>query len=216
MCCSYTIYKGGDMIKDAFDLQGTVEAVLIGSHPSSMISKEVEKIKVARGYGIKGDNHAGVRLIDSRETKLLSFGLLKGMEIANHREFSAVSLEEITQISQTMGLPKPISHGYLGENLVLSGIPKLTELPCGTLLFFCKDSKTIRTAVLIVFGENLPCRLPGDMIQKYASDIPNLSSLFPKAAMGKRGVIGSIYCSGHIHKGDTVILKIPKQRIYNP
>jgi hypothetical protein len=47
-------------------------------------------------------------------------------------------------------------------------------------------------------------------------DVPNIARYFAKHAIGKRGVVGSIYVSGNIHKGDEVIVKIPTQRIYNP
>jgi hypothetical protein len=39
---------------------------------------------------------------------------------------------------------------------------------------------------------------------------------FVKAAIGRRGIVGSVYSSGVIHPGDTVIAKIPQQRLYEP
>ncbi len=204
------------MIKSAFELRGRVEAVLVAASFGSILSMSVPKIQLIRGHGVRGDNHAGVRLADVREKELLSFGFLKGIEIANHREFSAVSIEELAKVAQAMGLPNPIPHGCLGENLVLNGIPKLTELPTGTMLFFCKDERQLRTAVLVVWSENMPCQGPGEAIQEKFPDISGLVGLFPKAAIGKRGIVGSIYASGNIHAGDTVIAKIPRQRIYNP
>ena len=206
------------MIKEAFELQGRVEAVLVAIDFGSIVSTPVKKIQVIRYSGIKGDNHAGVRLADARENQLLSFGFSKGIEIANYREFSAVSVDELIKISNEMDLPKPIPNGCLGENLVLSNIPNLTELPIGTMLFFRKDKnpiRLIRTAVLVVWGENTPCQLPGEEIQRCFPDIPKLASRFPKAAIGKRGVVGSVYCSGYIHEGDVVVVKVPRQKIYD-
>ncbi len=202
------------MIKSAFELIGKVEAVLVATAFGASVSTPVQKIQLIRGHGVRGDNHVGVRLVDIREKELLSFGLPKGSEIANYREFSAVSLEELTEVSHAMNLPKAIPYGCLGENLVLSGIPKLTELPTGTLLFFRKDDNQIRSAVLIVWAENMPCQIPGEAIQEQFSEIPGIARIFPKSAIGKRGVVGSIYASGNVHAGDTVIVKIPRQRIY--
>jgi hypothetical protein len=204
------------MVRPALELKGRVEAVLVAANFGSIFSTSILKIQLIRGYGIRGDNHAGVRLADVREREFLSFGLSKGVEIANYREFSAVSIEELAKVAQAMNLPNPIPHGCLGENLVLSGIPKLTELPIGTILFFRKDEKQVRTAVLVVWSENTPCQGPGEAIQEKFPEIPGLARLFPKSAIGKRGIVGSIYASGNIHAGDTVVAKIPRQRIYNP
>ncbi len=214
------------MMRSAFELKGRVEAVLVtassgsiisGTHGiGSLVTTSVPKIQMIRGYGIRGDRHAGARLADVRERELLSFGLPKGIEIANHREFSAISTEELMEITQAMDLPEQISYGCLGENLVLSGIPKLTELPTGTMLFFQKDEKQIRAAVLVVWSENTPCQGPGEAIQEKFPQIHGLAGLFPKSAIGKRGVVGSIYASGNIHAGDMVVVKVPRQRIYNP
>lgn len=204
------------MTKSAFELKGRVEAVLVAANFGSILSVSVPKIQLICGHGVRGDNHAGVRLADVRERGFLSFGFSKGIEIANHREFSAVSVEELAEIAQVMNLPKPIPHGCLGENLVLSGIPKFTELPIGTMLFFRKDEKQIRTAVLVVWSENMPCQGPSETIQEKFPEISGLAPLFPKSAIGKRGIVGSIYASGNIHAGDMVVAKIPRQRIYNP
>lgn len=214
------------MTKPAFELKGRVEAVLVvassgsivsGIHGvGSLVTMPVPKIQAIRGYGIRGDRHAGTRLADVREKELLSFGFSKGIEVANYREFSAVSSEELTEIALLMNLPQAIPHGCLGENLVLSGIPKLTELPTGTMLFFRKDETQTRTAVLVVWSENKPCQGPGEAIQEKFPEILRLARLFQKSAIGKRGVVGSVYVSGNIHTGDTIIAKVPRQRIYNP
>jgi len=204
------------MAKESFELTGRVEAVLAAMTPASIVSTVMKKIALVRGHGIKGDGHAGTRLADVREKALLTFGLPKGMEIANHREFSAVSVEELSEIGVVMGLPSPVPFGCLGENLVLRGIPRLTELPSGTLLFFRKNERQIRTAVLAVWGENMPCQHPGEAIQERFPGIPGLAGLFPKSAIGKRGVVGSVYCSGTVHEGDEVIVHVPRQRVYAP
>lgn len=196
-------------------MRGRVEAVLIAKNFGTIVSVETEKIQVISGQGVRGDNHFGERLVDAREDDLLKFGIPKGTEIANYRQFSAVSLEELAEIARLMELPTEIPLGLLGENIILSGIPYLTHLPIGTKLFFQKNEKVKRTSVLVVWGENTPCQLPGDTIQQHFSDIPELSHRFQKTAYKKRGIVGSIYCSGFIRKGDTVIAHIPHQEGYN-
>ncbi len=202
--------------KPAFELRGKVEAVLVATDPDSLISKTVRKMQVLRGQGVRGDRHAGTRLADVRDKAFLDFGLPKGMEVTNLREFSAVSVEELTEISKTLRLPMTISYGYLGENLVVSGIPKFTMLPPGTMLFFQKSPQEFRTAVLVVWAENMPCAVAGDALQKRFGRLRDIGRLFPKAAIGKRGVVGCVYASGNIRAGDTVIVKVPRQNIYRP
>jgi len=204
------------MTSAAFKLEGRVEAVLVAANFDSSVSVPVQKIQLIREHGVGGDNHAGTRLADVRERELLSFGLPKGIEVANHRAFSAISAEELAEITEAMGLQESIPYGCLGENLVLSGIPEFSRLPTGTMLFFQKREKKPRTAVLMVWGENAPCKKPGEMIQEEFPDVEGLVRLFRRAAIGKRGVVGSIYVSGNVHAGDTVIVKVPNQRIYAP
>jgi hypothetical protein len=201
--------------KAAFILKGRVEAVLVASNFGDHVSRTTQKIQVVRGHGVRGDGHAGPRLVDARERELLDFGVSKGSEIANHREFSAVSDEELSEIAAGMDLPS-IPHGCLGENLVVSGIPRFTMLPTGTLLFFRKNAGQDRTAVLVVWKENKPCVAPGEAIASFYANEPTLPKRFPKAAMGKRGVVGSVYCSGIIHEHDEVVVMVPEQRIYEP
>ncbi|HTM69011.1 MAG TPA: MOSC domain-containing protein [Candidatus Binatia bacterium] len=198
-----------------FELRGRVEAVLVSRDPATSVSFPARKAQFLRGHGVKGDGHAGVRLADVRERELLGFGLPKGIEVANLREFSAVSVEDLAAIAAAMGVPS-IVPGSLGENLVLSGIPRLTELPTGTMLFFQKNDASKRTAVLLVWRENGPCTAPGEAIQAQHPGIPGLAAKFPKAAAGLRGVVGSVYCSGFVHEGDEVIVKVPAQRPYEP
>ena len=198
----------------ALELHGRVEAVLVANQFNVLASTPVPKIQVIQAYGVKGDNHAGVRLADVRETELLGFGMQKGIEIANHREFSATSIEELAKIARLMKLPGSITNGSLGENIIFSGIPRLTVLPPGTMLFFQKSDTVKRTAVLVIWGENIPCIGPGEVIQQEHLGIAKLASRFPKAAWKRRGIVGSIYCSGFIHEGDTVVVKISEQRRY--
>jgi len=204
------------MIQEEFTLRGRVEAVLVAETSGSILTTRAEKIRVFCGYGVKGDSHEGTRLADVREREWLGFGLPKGVEIANHRQFSAVSNEELFEIKSGLGLPSLIPYGCLGENLVISGIPRLTELPPRTMLFFSKHGSYKRTAVLVVWGENTPCHFPGQEIQKHFPDIPGLASHFIRVAHGKRGIVGSVYSSGTIHEEDVVEVRVPQQRIYSP
>lgn len=213
---------------ESFTMRGTVEAVLITDVLGTVVSEiyghgsvattETQRIQVIKGHGVKGDRHACVRLADVREREYLSFGLLKGGEIANFREISITSREELAEIAGALSLGGAILAGSLGENMIISGVPRLSQLPTGTMLFFSKGrdkSAQKRTAVIVIWKENTPCAAPGEVIEHIFPD-SHASRLFAKAAIGKRGVVGSVYSSGLIHKGDTVTVYVPTQRLYMP
>ncbi len=203
------------MVTDpALLLYGRVEKTLILNRYDTSKSTPIPKIQAVIRHGIKGDRHAGARLLDVRERDLLAFGLPKGIEIANHREVSIVSTEELQEIATALDLPGPIEPGSLGENLIVSGIPRFTDLPMGTQLFFQKNETTKRTAVLTVWGENVPCTGPGEVIQTQFPDHPDIANRFVKAALRRRGVVASVYSSGFIHPGDTLIIRLPETRPY--
>lgn len=120
----------------AFQIRGRVKAVLIATEPNE-ISREVDKIQISPSWGVRHDVHGGSeRLLDVRERPLTAHGLIKGMQIANHRQVSVTGVAETEAIRTALGLPGPIPPGLLGENLVVDGIDPLTTLPPGTLLLF--------------------------------------------------------------------------------
>lgn len=199
--------------RDAMIVHGKVEAVLVCE--KGVRSEQREKIQLFDD-GVKGDRHAGHhKLIDVRDKALTGHGIPKGMVCAPIRQVSVVSREELDEIAVALNLGCSIPPGLIGENLVVSGIPRFTQLPPGTHLCF-KDEKGIRTAVIAVWAENMPCNNAGDEIGEFFSEKPDAGKLFPKVAMGKRGIVGFVMCSGVIKKGDTVTAYVPKQQLYEP
>lgn len=195
---------------DPMIVEGRVEAVLFS--PTT-----TDKLRLFVDHGVHGDSHAGsTRLADVREKALIGHGFVKGIEIANMRQVSVVSREEINEIAIAMGIPGGgMPPGLLGENLIVEGIPNFTMLPPGTLLLF-RDAKGIRTAAIAVWAENVPCEKPGEAIQAHLNGIPGIGRRFPAAAIHRRGIVGSVYCSGIIKAGDIVTAAIPQQRLYRP
>lgn len=196
-------------------LHGRVERVLIGRIHGEVATKLVRKAQFIVGHGVKGDWHAGARLADGREEEFLNFGHFKGIQVANFREFSAVSVEEMQEVASEMKIEK-VPEGSVGENLIFSGIPNFTQLPSGTLMFFRKNEKELRTAVLAVWRDNGPCLHAGREIARQvgakAHDGPPVSGeTFPRVAVGKRGIVGSVYASGIIHMGDEVVVYVEKK-----
>lgn len=203
------------MEKPSFEVIGRVEAVLIGE-TGAKVSGPVSTIACICRRGVEGDRHAGVsRRLGPREPELLKRGVPTGVEIANIRQVTIISIEELAEIARDMGTPTPIPFGLLSENVVVSGIHDFTHLPIGTLLFF-RNTEGFQTTVLLASGENDPCYAPGRAIQQHFSEHPGLGLKFTAAALGKRGVTAIVYASGTIAAGDEVIAVVPAQRIYGP
>ncbi len=205
--------KGSKMKIDALQLVGKVERVLVAHQLSTHVSLAMEKIKFIQGHGVIHDNHGGPRLVDIRDTTILRFGLPKGMECFNTRQWSAVSQEELNEIAGLTEIPS-IDHGLLGENLVVSGIPRFTQLPSGTQLFFKGSKGELRSTVLSVHRENNPCQIPAEAIQNRFPEKERLVGAFTKHAKRRRGVVGFVLCSGFVKEGDTVIAEVPEQQLY--
>ena len=106
-----------------------------------------------------------------------------------------------------MDLPQLLPE-WLGANLCLSGIPRLTRLPVGTRLFFA------RGAVLAVEGENKPCSTAGKAIEAQFPGIDGLAERFPKAGMGMRGLVAWVEKPGVICQGDLFSVRIPEIEPY--
>lgn len=200
---------------EAFQLIGMVEKVLVANQYGSHISVSAEKVKFIQGQGVLHDNHFGQRLLDIRDSTALRFGLPKGMESFNVRQWSAVSQEELDEIAKLAGIPK-IDQGLLGENLIVSGIPNFTKLPIGTQFFFKSPKGELRTTILFVYGVNNPCKIIGEAVQSQYPEKQGLVPLLIKNATHRRGLVGFVIGSGFIKEGDTIVVEIPNQEAYEP
>ncbi len=198
----------------AQSLTGVVVKTLIGQTPGSHITTPQEKVFFIEGHGIKGDNHAGQGFLTVRDSAALHFGHAKGTPVRNTREWSAVSEEEMRIIADEMSL-LGISPGCLGENLVIAGILDFTKLPPGTKLFFKSPRGELRTTILFVCGENIPCHIPAEAIQAENPDKPGLLKKFLVAAKHRRGLVGIVIGGGFVKEGDMVVAEVPEQTPYS-
>lgn len=177
------------------------------SHSVSRISKDAVVCLV--GTGLSGDRHAGsTRLSDVREDVLRVIGVGKEVPIANVRQFSMVSHEELLAIWQAMGTKGELPvYGLLGENIVVCDIGAISKSPPGSLITFSREkgsTKQDSKAVLAIWGENNPCKIPHQDINNHYHDDNNHLKPFAMAAKDLRGVVGFVYCSGKIKLGDQV------------
>jgi hypothetical protein len=155
--------------------------------------------------GIPGDFHAGpTRRSGSREP-----WYPRGTEMRNERQLSIVAPDELAVVAGRMGLAEILPE-WIGANLLLDGIPHLSMLPAGTLLFF-KGGATVK-----IDAQNGPCRFAGKQIAVRAgmADEEAGALLFPKVAKRLRGLVAWVEKPGRVALGEEVSVRVPEQWIY--
>jgi len=128
----------------------------------------------------------------------------RGTQIANVRQLSIVSDEEMAQIAEKIGLDALDPH-WLGASLVLRGLPDLTHLPPSSRLQ--SDDGT----TLVVDMENQPCT---QVSLTMKPDAPEAAPGFKSAAKGKRGITAWVERPGTLRIGDRLRLHVPAQRAW--
>lgn len=181
------------MMMESGALQGVVLAVLVAEQADSLVSKRVEQVQVGL-EGFAGDKHAGfTRGADGRTPNYP-----RGALIRNERQVSIVSQEELRIVADRLGVAE-VQPEWLGANLLLSGIPGLTELPPATRLRFSQG------AVLVVQAENRPCAGPGRVLASQFAR-PELQRQFPWAALHRRGLVAVVEWPGWIRQGEGLVV----------
>ncbi|ESX45278.1 MOSC domain-containing protein [Mesorhizobium sp. C416B] len=167
-------------------------------------TRSVEELQL--GFeGIDGDFHAGAtRRSGGREP-----WYPRGTEIRNERQISIVAADELAVVAERMGLAE-IKPEWIGANLLIEGVPHLSMLPSGTLLFF-RGGVTIK-----VDAQNGPCRLAGRSIAENAgmADREAGALAFPKAAKRLRGLVAWVEKPGRMTTGEEISVRVPEQWIY--
>ncbi len=128
----------------------------------------------------------------------------RGTEIANVRQVSVVSSEELAMIASDMGLPE-IDPVWLGATLVIAGIPDFTRVPPSSRLQG-PDGVT-----LILDMENRPCHLPAREIEAVH---PGKGKAFKVAALNRRGVTAWVERPGRLALADQLRLHVPDQPVW--
>jgi hypothetical protein len=190
-------------IKPARKLAARVAGVFVAPF-DHFETRPVEKLEL--GFdGIAGDFHAGVtRKSGGREP-----WYPRGTEMRNERQLSIVAADELAIAAQRMGIAE-IKPEWIGANLVLADIPRLSLLPPSTLLFF-QGGVTLK-----VDCQNHPCKLAGRSIAENCFlDNPRESALlFPKHAQRLRGLTAWVEKPGRITAGEAITVRVPEQWIY--
>ncbi len=130
----------------------------------------------------------------------------KGTEIANVRQLSIVSAEELAEIATAMGLDE-IDPAWLGASIVIEGIADLTHVPPSSRL-----QSDVGTT-LVVDMENQPCHQPGLTISRHHGEA---GKRFKAAARERRGVTAWVERPGRLKIGEALRLHVPGQRAWKP
>lgn len=184
-------------------LVGTVGGLLRASG-DDFVTEKVSQLQLDF-EGVAGDFHRGrTRRSGGREP-----WYPRGTEMRNERQVSIVADDELAKIADGIGIAR-IAPGWIGTNLVLDGVPRLSFLPAGTLLFF-QEGVTLK-----IDSQNGPCRLAGRSVADHAgmADREAGALLFPKVGRRLRGLVAWVEKPGTITEGEAVSVRVPEQWIY--
>ncbi len=191
-------------------ISGKVESVLVGDK-SLGLAKIRKEFVVFKLDGIEGDKHAGfIKNADVRDKPIPKHVGEARVQVRNWRQWSAVSVEENQKIANEIQVEK-IEPEWLGANLNFSGIQRLSLIPKGSTIWFPEDT------VLTVEGQNQPCVWPGQEIAKHYTEVDQVHfpSKFVKAAMSRRGLVGTVYRAGVARVGDEIKVQIYEPKHYS-
>ena len=169
---------------------------LLAAAPADFQTEPVETLQLTL-TGIAGDRHEG----QTRNADARTPWHARGTPIANTRHLSFVSVEECADVAALLGIPQ-VDASLLGANLLLEGFPELSFLPPATRLQFPSG------ATIFVTEQNAPCSHPARKLAA-AHAQPRLAALFPKAAIGRRGLVGLVEREGLVRQGDPINVIAP-------
>ncbi len=132
----------------------------------------------------------------------------RGTVRRNERQWSAVSAEELREISTAMDLTRPLLASLVGANLCIDGVKELSRLPKGTLLKFPSGAE------LCVEEYNPPCLDMGTRLaesQRTNTGEVLTTTAFSNAARLLRGIVGVVEVPGEIFAGDDVTIELYEQ-----
>ncbi|MEM0948614.1 MAG: sulfurase [Pseudomonadota bacterium] len=164
---------------------------------TSLVAIPIQSAQLSFG-GFQGEAHAGLTRPSCSRVRALH---AVGTEIANTRQLSIVSVEELEAIAHAMGIDR-LAPSLVGASMMLEGLPDFTHLPPSSRL------QSEDGATLVVDMENRSCHLPAAPINEEG---PGNGDLFRAAANGRRGVTAWVERQGELRVGGTMRLFVPDQ-----
>ena len=108
--------------------------------------------------GIEGDAHSG----RTQRTGAREPAFRRGTTVANTRQLSLVSVEELSDIASRLGIAY-IDPAWLAANIATEGAGPITQLPPGTLLRLSSG------ASIYIAELNSPCRVAARLIAQHVA-----------------------------------------------
>ena len=177
---------------------GKIDSLFLGVIEEELIKRSVKQLEF-RLDGVIGDRHAGFeRVTWDGDDKQVANTLRR-----NERQWSAVSSEELDEISEKMNLRVPLNAGDIGANFCVSGANNFSKIPKGTIFKFDSGVE------LIVEEYNPPCLgMSKNLAQKILDKNGNVldETLFLQVAKYLRGLVGVVEVPGMIHKNDEFLI----------
>jgi len=172
---------------------------IVPDRGASLKSQAVTRAEACFG-GFAGEAHGGItRPSDSRVVAQHR----KGTTIANVRQFSILSVEEIAAVAAELGLERAEPE-WFGASILIEGIPDFSHIPPSSRL------QTQSGTTLVIDMENRPCHL----VAKVFEDETRRGKGFKQAAHRRRGVTAWVEREGPLAVGDTATLHIPDQPVW--
>ena len=173
----------------------------VADRAAALASEPLEAAELVWG-GIAGEAHGGVTRPSC--SRVLSQHP-RDTEIANVRQLSILSEEELAGIAAEMGLDR-LEPAWLGASVAVKGLPDFTRLPPSSRL------QADSGATLVIDMENRPCQLPAKVIE---AAHPGFGKRFKPAAEGRRGVTAWVERPGRVALGDRLRLHVPDQPVWS-
>jgi MOSC domain-containing protein YiiM len=168
-------------------------AGLFASSASGSVKEPASQLTLTFA-GVLDDGHAGM----TRPAGVREPAFKRGHEIANMRQLSLVSMEELADAASLMGLAR-IDPGWIAANIAIEGAGPITQFPSGTIIRFQPSQASI-----YVTGLNTPCTFAAKLIAKAGRHPAADTASFVRHATGRRGLVGIVYAAGVISVGDSV------------
>ncbi|HHG88885.1 MAG TPA: molybdenum cofactor sulfurase [Devosia sp.] len=181
--------------------RGTVAGLFVAAG-RGFVTEAVDRLTLTY-EGIPGDRHAGL----TRKSNAREPWHKKGTEMRNEQQVSILADDELIAVASELGIDE-LKPEWIGGNMVLSGIPFLSQLPPRTLLMF-EGGVTIR-----IDGDRGPCRYAGRSIADQFQERDDIEFAFPKVAEHRRGLVGWVEVPGVVRSGESVTARIWEQCIY--
>ncbi|RIY03361.1 MOSC domain-containing protein [Aureimonas flava] len=182
-------------------LEARVDGLFAGAG-SDFETRAVEALDLTFD-GLEGDRHGG----PTRRTGGREPWYPRGTRIRNERQISILSRDELAALARDLAIPR-LEPEWIGANMTLCGVDRLSWLPPRTLLFFEGG------ATLKLDGDNAPCRASGRAIARHVPERPDVERAFVRHATHRRGLVAWVEKPGRVVAGERVELRLPEQWIF--